>query len=94
MIQRILRLPQVKTFSGLSRSTIYLRISEGLFPRPLQLGRRMVGWPEAEIAALNAARIRGESEDDIRSLVRSIEAGRANYRVTTDVRSVDPRSRS
>ena len=76
MPQRILRFPEVKAVSGLSRSTIYLRISEGLFPRPLLLGRRMVGWPESEIGAVNAARIRGASDQEIRALVASLVAAR------------------
>lgn len=51
MATSILRLPAVKTRTGLSRSTIYLRISEGSFPRPIHLGGRAVGWVEAEIQA-------------------------------------------
>jgi prophage regulatory protein len=49
MTYTILRLPAVKAHTGLSRSTIYLRVSEGTFPRPVSLGRRAVGWLEAEI---------------------------------------------
>jgi prophage regulatory protein len=49
MVTAILRLPAVKTRTGLSRSTIYLRISEGRFPKPVSLGGRAVGWVEAEI---------------------------------------------
>ncbi len=49
MVTTILRLPAVKTRTGLSRSTIYLRISEGRFPAPVSLGGRAVGWIEAEI---------------------------------------------
>ncbi len=45
----ILRLPAVKARTGLSRSTIYLRISEDRFPKPVSLGERAVGWVEAEI---------------------------------------------
>lgn len=45
----ILRLPAVKARTGLSRSTIYLRISEGSFPKPVSLGGRAVGWIEAEV---------------------------------------------
>jgi prophage regulatory protein len=45
----ILRLPAVKASTGLSRSTIYLRITEGTFPKPVSLGGRAVGWLEAEI---------------------------------------------
>ena len=50
MATAILRLPAVKARSGLSRSTIYLRISEGRFPKPVSLGGRAVGWIEEEIA--------------------------------------------
>jgi len=49
MTYAILRLPAVKAVTGLSRSTIYLRISEGRFPRPVSLGDRAVGWIEAEV---------------------------------------------
>ena len=45
----ILRLPQVKARTGLSRSTIYLRISEGTFPKPVSLGARAVCWIDLEI---------------------------------------------
>lgn len=48
-VTSILRLPTVKARTGLSRSTIYLRISEGRFPKPVSLGGRAVGWVEAEI---------------------------------------------
>jgi prophage regulatory protein len=49
MTHTILRLPAVKTSTGLSRSTIYLRIAEGGFPKPVSLGGRAVGWLEAEV---------------------------------------------
>lgn len=49
MTHNILRLPAVKTRTGLSRSTIYLRITEGSFPKPVSLGGRAVGWVEAEV---------------------------------------------
>ncbi|MEX0963780.1 MAG: AlpA family transcriptional regulator [Pseudohongiellaceae bacterium] len=49
MATTILRLPTVKARTGLSRSTIYLRISEDRFPRPISLGGRAVGWIEAEV---------------------------------------------
>lgn len=49
MIKTILRLPAVMAHTGLSRSTIYLRISEGKFPKQISLGGRAVGWIEAEV---------------------------------------------
>jgi len=57
MADSILRLPAVKTRTGLSRSTIYLRVSQGTFPRPVGLGGRAVGWLEGEIQGWLAERI-------------------------------------
>ena len=76
MTHTILRLPAVKACTGLSRSSIYLRISEGRFPKSVSLGSRAVGWPAHEVAALNAARIAGKSDEEIRSLVATLEAAR------------------
>ena len=50
MVQKIYRLPEVMLLTGLSRSSIYLRISKKEFPKPLKLGRRAVGWTEDAIA--------------------------------------------
>ena len=47
----ILRRKQVEARTGLSRSTIYAFITEGIFPKPINLGNRAVGWIEAEIDA-------------------------------------------
>ena len=46
---KLLRLPQVKTITGLSKSTIYARISEGTFPKQIPLGPRLVVWVESDI---------------------------------------------
>jgi prophage regulatory protein len=76
MTHTILRLPDIKTSTGLSRSTIYLRIAQMVFPKPVSLGGRAVGWPANEVAALNAARIAGKSDDEIRDLVVKLQAAR------------------
>jgi len=47
--QKLLRLPEVKATTGLSKSTIYARISEGTFPKQIPLGPRLVVWVEADI---------------------------------------------
>ena len=52
---RILRLREVCEFTGLGRSTIYKKLSEGFFPAPLRLGPRAVGWRLADIDAWLAA---------------------------------------
>ena len=37
--------------TALSHSTIYRLMSEGLFPRPLRIGRRAVRWQEQDLTA-------------------------------------------
>ena len=54
MIKRIYRLHDVMNMTGLSRSSIYLRISTNEFPKPVKIGRRAVGWPEDSIIAWQA----------------------------------------
>jgi len=76
MVQTLLRLPTVKAETGASRSTIYLRIQQGLWPKPVKLGPRSVAWPASEVAALNAARIAGMVDAEIRALVTRLEAAR------------------
>lgn len=72
----ILRRKQIEAESGYSRSTIYLRISQGLWTKQVSLGARAVGWPAAEVDALNSARIAGKSDVEIRELVLRLEAAR------------------
>lgn len=76
MSQTIYRLPAVKSESGLSRSTIYLRSAQGLWTKPVSLGAQAVGRPSGEVAAINAARIAGKSDEEVRALVVKLEAAR------------------
>ena len=76
MVEQILRRPRVEEASGYSRSTLYLRITQGLWPKGVGIGSRAVGWPASEVAAINAARIAGQSDDEIRALVTQLEAAR------------------
>ena len=46
---RFVRLPEVMARTGLSRNTIYVRVAEGRFPKPVPLGARSVGWIESEL---------------------------------------------
>jgi len=52
-----LRRHMVEARTGLSRSSIYDRIAEGTFPKPIPLGGRSVGWLESEIVEWQKARI-------------------------------------
>ena len=45
----ILRLPEVKRLTGLSRSSLYRLMAKGLFPAQVQISERAVGWREEEV---------------------------------------------
>tara|TARA_R110000851_G_C13101874_1_gene568645 strand:+ start:9112 stop:9318 length:207 start_codon:yes stop_codon:yes gene_type:complete len=49
MSNKIIRLPAVKEKTGLSRSSIYLRMSKGEFPSSISLGDRAIGWVENSV---------------------------------------------
>lgn len=76
--EALLRLPEVKRLTALSRSTIYARIAGGEFVAPVSLGARAVAWPEREVEAINAARIAGASNAEIRALVKRLHVARKN----------------
>jgi prophage regulatory protein len=49
MTNKILRLPDIVKLTGLSGSTIYNRIRDGVFPTSVSLGGRSVGWVASEV---------------------------------------------
>lgn len=59
-----------------SNASVYNLIREGLWTKPVPIGQRSVGWPDAEVRAICAARIAGQTEDQIRELVSRLQAKR------------------
>ena len=49
MTRRLIRLPEVRGLTGLSKSSIYASIAEGTFPAQIPLGGRAVGWYEDDV---------------------------------------------
>ena len=76
---KIIRMNKMKECSGYSRSGIYQKISVGLWPKPVSLGPRAVGWVESEIQSVLAARVAGKSEEQIRALIATLTANRRTY---------------
>ena len=75
---KILRMPAVKAETGhRSHASIYNAIKAGLFTKAVPIGQRSVGWPDAEVSAVCAARIAGKSDAEIRELVCRLHAKRA-----------------
>lgn len=78
MLNNVKRLPDVLFMFGVSRSHIYQQIKDGLFIKPIRLGKRAVGWPSHEVSTLLSARISGQSNDQIKSLVSTLESARGS----------------
>lgn len=73
----IWRLETCKAATGYrSTASIYQLIKKGLWPKPVSINVRSVGWPDSEILAINAARIAGQTDDQIRDLVKRLHLKR------------------
>jgi len=68
MSNTVLRLPTVKARTGLSRSSIYLRINQGTVPRPISLGARAVAWVETDINEWISDRIKSSRTPSVEAL--------------------------
>lgn len=74
----IWRIEQCKAEAGYrSHASIYGLIRDGLWTQPVKIGERSSGWPSEEVTAINAARIAGASDEQIRELVKQLHAKRA-----------------
>ena len=70
-------MPAVKAETGhRSHASIYNAIKNGTFTTVVAIGQRSKGWPDFEVRAINAARIAGKSETEIRELVNRLHAQR------------------
>ena len=78
-IDRLVRERERRQLTGIPTSSWYEFVRDGLAPSGVRLGGHYaVAWPQSELAALNAARIAGRSDDEIRALVKRLVAARAN----------------
>lgn len=73
----IWRMPTIKAETGhRSHASIYTAIKAGLFTTGVAISQRSKGWPSYEVEAINAARIAGKSEAEIRELVIRLHSKR------------------
>ncbi|SFN69580.1 prophage regulatory protein [Nitrosospira briensis] len=73
---KLIKLPPVLGLTAKSRTSHYSDIKNGLMTEPVRLGENSVAWPEHEILAINAARIAGKSNSEVRELVSQLMARR------------------
>ncbi len=80
MVTKIYRLKEILPIRGVSRSSHYLELRRGLWTKPIHLSLRSRGWPAYEVEALIEARIAGETDEGIRTLVEKLEGSRGNVK--------------
>jgi len=73
---KFIRLPEVLDLTGLSKSTVYDRITKNLFPMNISLGGRAVGWLLHEVNIVCAAMAAGANHEQIEALVINLIAQR------------------
>lgn len=82
----ILRLPEVKRVLGhRADASVYNAIRAGLFPTGVAIGQRAKGWPDCEVHAIAAARVAGKSNEEIRELVKVLQAKRTELTILNGV---------
>lgn len=74
---KIIRRPVILSSTGWSKSTLYNRLKEGLFPPAIDLGARAKGWYDLEVNKTIQAMIAGYSEQQLKALVQDLVAKRA-----------------
>jgi prophage regulatory protein len=77
------RIDACKAESGdRSNTSIYNRIRDGLWTKPVAIGQRAKAWPDYEVKAIVRARIAGQSDEEIRELVNRLHAKRVDQLAT------------
>jgi prophage regulatory protein len=61
-VKTIIRLPEVRKRTGLSRSSIYALIKQGKFKAPIHIGSRAVGWLSTDVDEYIDARVAASRE--------------------------------
>lgn len=78
---KIIRKPEALKYMGLSSSTFHNYINQGLIVAPVSLGARSSGYPLYEIKIINAARIAGKNDDEIRLIVQQLMKDRKKLQI-------------
>lgn len=73
---KINRRPEVLKRLGIGNTLLHTKIKSGLFPPPISLGGRAVGWLEHELDAVLAAMAADRSQEHLRTLVSHLIAQR------------------
>jgi prophage regulatory protein len=69
---KVIRKPEACNLAGLSNTSLFEQTRKGIFPPPISLGARAVGFISHEVQTVLAARSIGKSDDEIRLIVKAL----------------------
>jgi prophage regulatory protein len=69
---KVIRKPEACALAGLSNTSLFEQTKAGIFPPPISIGARAVGFISHEIQTVIAARSIGKSDDEIRQIVKAL----------------------
>lgn len=72
-----LKLPPALDLRGKCRTQHFDDVRAGVWTRPVKHSYRDAVWPEVECRVLNKAEIAGKSPDQVKAIVKRLEAARA-----------------
>ena len=58
------------------RSTLYAKVQQGVFLKPVKLGKRKIAWPQHEVDQMMIFYLRSPSEEQAQDFVRDLESDR------------------
>ena len=73
---QFVRIGSVTQQTTLCKDFLYKQVAKGLFPSQIKLGERVSVWLQSEITTFLNARIAGISNDELKDLVKELEAAR------------------
>jgi len=71
-MKKLFRIKEALSIFGVSNSTFYDWITQGLMTPGVRVGSRTVIWPENELEAIRSAWVAGKEEDEIKALVEEL----------------------
>ena len=65
---------------AIGRSTLYQEIKQGLFPKPVKIGRRKIAWPQHEVDQMMLLYLRATSLNEVKQHVSDLVNDRRKLR--------------
>ena len=73
---KFISIDEVLEKTTFGRSSLYAKIGEGLFPKPVKVGSRKIAWPEYEVNQMMTFYLSTTDEEKRKIFVTNLEKNR------------------